>query len=184
MNGAAREPDQWALRYAVLLWLALICMIPFDLAQFDEGADGETADALEALARPFLSRAGLEREASALLLARLYMRKDTRVRFGPFLGWVDEYMAGAADAFTMIGVLQVLCEVAKAGPADLIQAHAARFFAIADAVEAHDMLNGNTVVRKFKTKLMARIPLRILPPTSNATRRKGASPSLQSIDLI
>lgn len=184
MNGAAREPDQWALRYAVLLWLALICMIPFDLAQFDEGADGETADALEALARPFLSRAGLEREASALLLARLYMRKDTRVRFGPFLGWVDECMAGAADAFTMIGVLQVLCEVAKAGPADLIQAHAARFFAIADAVEAHDVLNGNTVVRKFKTKLMARIPLRILPPTSNATRRKGASPSLQSIDLI
>ncbi|KAJ7935612.1 tubulin folding cofactor D C terminal-domain-containing protein [Mycena leptocephala] len=142
MNGAAREPDQWALRYAVLLWLALICMIPFDLAQFDEGADGETADALEALARPFLSRAGLEREASALLLARLYMRKDTRVRFGPFLGWVDECACRA-------------------------------LFRHCGRGRAHDVLNGNTVVRKFKTKLMARIPLRILPPTSNATRRKG-----------
>lgn len=74
MNGIAHEPRQWALRYAVLLWLALICIIPFDLAQFDENTDGETADALEALARPFLGRAGLERDGAALLLARLYMR--------------------------------------------------------------------------------------------------------------
>lgn len=74
MGGVAEAPRQWALRYAVLLWLALICMIPFDLAQFDEGADGETADALEGLARGFLGRAGLEREGAALLLARLYTR--------------------------------------------------------------------------------------------------------------
>ncbi|KAJ7175827.1 armadillo-type protein [Mycena filopes] len=173
MSGIAQEPRQWALRYAALLWLALICMIPFDLAQFDENADGETADALEALARPFLGRAGLERDGAAVLLARLYMRKDTRSRFGAFMDWADSCVAGAADAFTVIGVLQVLCEVAKAGPADLIQAHATRFFAIANAVEASDVLNGNTIVRKFKTKLVARIPLRILPPTSNATRRKG-----------
>ncbi|KAJ7044089.1 TBCD protein [Mycena alexandri] len=173
MSGIAHEPRQWALRYAVLLWLALICIIPFDLAQFDENTDGETADALETLARPFLGRAGLERDGAALLLARLYMRKDTRSRFGAFMEWADSCVADAADAFTVIGVLQVLCEVAKAGPADLIQAHAARFFAIASAVEASDVLNANTIVRKFKTKLVARIPLRILPPTSNATRRKG-----------
>ncbi|KAF8208916.1 TBCD protein [Mycena galopus ATCC 62051] len=178
MGAVTREPGQWALRYAALLWLSLICIIPFDLAQFDESTEGETADALEGLARPLLRCAGIERDAAALLLARLYMRKDTRVRFEPFLGWVeDECMDGAdgagVDAFTAIGALQVLCEVAKAGPADLIQAHAARFFAIAEKVEKNGVLNGNTVVRKYKTKLMARIPLRMLPPTSNATRRKG-----------
>ncbi|KAJ7250897.1 armadillo-type protein [Mycena haematopus] len=174
----AREPTQWALRYAALLWLSLICIIPFDLAQFDEGVEGETADALERLARPLLSCAGLERDAAALLLARLYMRKDTRVRFAPFLVWVeDECVAkaepGSADAFTAIGALQVLSEVAKSGPADLIQAHAPRFFAIVEKVEMNEVLNGNTVVRKYKTKLVARIPLRMLPPSSNATRRKG-----------
>ncbi|KAJ7670233.1 TBCD protein [Mycena rosella] len=173
MGGVAREPRQWALRYAVLLWLALICMIPFDLAQFDEDADGETADALEGLARSFLNRAGLERDGAALLLARLYTRKDTRARFAGFLGWVDECVAAATDTFTLIGVLQVLCEVAKSGPADLVQGNAARFFAIVDAIQASEVLNSNTIVRKFKTKLVARIPLRILPPTSNATRRKG-----------
>ncbi|KAJ7780620.1 TBCD protein [Mycena maculata] len=173
MGGVAQEPRQWALRYAVLLWLALICMIPFDLAQFDEHADGETADALEEIARPLLSRAGRERDGAALLLARLYTRQDTRARFGVFLTWVDECVTGATDAFTLIGLLQVLCEVTKSGPADLVQMNVARFFAIADAIEASPTLNSNTVVRKFKTKLVARIPLRILPPTSNATRRKG-----------
>lgn len=79
MGGVARDPRQWALRYAVLLWLALICIIPFDLAQFDERAEGETADALEELARPLLSRAGLEREGAALLLARLYMRRVSSI---------------------------------------------------------------------------------------------------------
>ena len=28
--------EAWALRYVVLLWISLICMIPFDLVQFDE----------------------------------------------------------------------------------------------------------------------------------------------------
>lgn len=59
----------------MLLWLALICMIPFDLVQFDdEGREGETATALEGLARGYLDRAGLDREGAALLLARLYTR--------------------------------------------------------------------------------------------------------------
>ncbi|KAJ6559228.1 TBCD protein [Mycena vulgaris] len=173
MGGVARESRQWALRYTVLLWLALICMIPFDLAQFDEHSDGETADALEGLARGFLNRAGLERDGAALLLARLYTRKDTRARFAGFLSWADECVTAATDIFTLIGVLQVMCEVAKSGPADLVQGNAARFFAIADAIGTSEVLNANTIVRKFKTKLVARIPLRILPPTSNATRRKG-----------
>ncbi|KAK7048329.1 TFCD-C domain-containing protein [Favolaschia claudopus] len=173
MNGiAVREPSQWALRYAALLWLSLICIIPFDLAQFDEHADAETANTLEGLARPLLSRAGLERDAAALLLARLYMRKDTRVRFGPFLTWAEDTVDGATDALTVIGLLQVLCEVAKSGPADLVHAHVARLFVIVGAVEANDVLHRNTIVRKFKTKLVARIPLRLLPPMP-AVRRKG-----------
>ena len=32
----------WAFRYILLLWLSLVCMIPFDLEQFDEvGKEGE-----------------------------------------------------------------------------------------------------------------------------------------------
>ena len=40
----------WPLRYALLLWLSLVCMIPFDLEQFDEvGKSGETAERTDQL---------------------------------------------------------------------------------------------------------------------------------------
>lgn len=74
-NGPAQDFSMWSLRYIVLLWLSLICMIPFDLDQLDEpDRIGQTADALESLAKKYLGRAGLEREGSTILLSRFYMR--------------------------------------------------------------------------------------------------------------
>lgn len=74
-NAPAHQADQWALRYVVLLWLSLICMIPFDLSLFDpEASPGYIATTLETLARQFLPNAGLERDAAATLLSRLYTR--------------------------------------------------------------------------------------------------------------
>ncbi|KAF7314250.1 TFCD-C domain-containing protein [Mycena kentingensis (nom. inval.)] len=170
---AAQEPTQWALRYAGLIWLSLICIIPFDLAQFDEGAEGETADALEAIALPLLSKAGLERDGAALMLSRYYTRKDTRSRFAAFLSRAEECISTSQDPFVVIGLLQVVCEVAKSGPADLVQEYAPRFFAVAEQIDGNRILDGNTLVRKYKTKLVARIPLRILPPPFQTLRKRG-----------
>jgi hypothetical protein len=76
-EGPAHEPSNWTLRYVVLLWLSLICMIPFDLAQFDEiESVGQTASTIESLAQGFLGKAGLEREGAAILLSRFYVRYD------------------------------------------------------------------------------------------------------------
>ncbi|KAJ7069814.1 TBCD protein [Mycena amicta] len=170
MMGVAEDPAQWALRYAGLLWLSLVCIIPFDLAQFDEAVESETADTLENIARPLLSRAGLERDGAALMIARFYTRKDTRSRFGAFLTYSEECISTAQDSFIVIGLLQVLCEVAKSGPADLVQEYAPRFFAVAERIDANRVLDANTLVRKYKTKLVARVPLRVLP---SAVRRRG-----------
>lgn len=50
-------------------------MIPFDLEQFDEvDQAGETAARVEAVGKSYLDKAGLDREAAAILLSRLYMR--------------------------------------------------------------------------------------------------------------
>ena len=75
--GPIKDPGQWALRYAVLLWLSLVCMLPFDLRQFDSGfsqGSGGTAVTLEGIAKSQLDKPGLERDGAALLLSRLYMR--------------------------------------------------------------------------------------------------------------
>lgn len=59
----------------MLLWLSLICMLPFDLAQFDEPESlGKTARDLEDAAKSHLGKAGVEREGAAIMLARLYAR--------------------------------------------------------------------------------------------------------------
>lgn len=64
-KGPAQEPWQWALRYIMLLWLSLICMLPFDLAQFDEPETlGKTAQDLEDVAKSHLGKAGVEREGA------------------------------------------------------------------------------------------------------------------------
>lgn len=66
----------WPTRYIVLLWLSLICRLPFDLANFDaEGMEqNSTAQVVEDIGRQYLDKAGLEKDGAALLLARLYSR--------------------------------------------------------------------------------------------------------------
>lgn len=78
-NSPAQPTSQWRIRYIVLLWLSLVCMIPFDLAKFDtdkpsEKAVSKTGKRIERLALGHLPKAGLEREAAATLLSKLYMR--------------------------------------------------------------------------------------------------------------
>lgn len=69
----------WPTRYIILLWLSLICRLPFDLANFDaEGIDQQsTAQVVEDIGRQYLDKAGLEKDGAALLLARLYSRYVT-----------------------------------------------------------------------------------------------------------
>ena len=72
------DSSLWELRYVLLLWLSLICMIPFDLSRFDDvsktSAGASTASKLEAVGLQYLGVAGKEREGAAVLLGRLFLR--------------------------------------------------------------------------------------------------------------
>jgi hypothetical protein len=75
LDRAQSTATLWSTRHVTLLWISLICMIPFDLAQFDEvGREGQTADAIEAIAKRNLTNSGVVRESAAILLSRLYVR--------------------------------------------------------------------------------------------------------------
>lgn len=111
-----KEAGNWALRYLVLLWLSLICLLPFDLSQFDEIDGDDPASALEKIALNEISKPGIEREGAALVLARLYMRwvlliivlvnnhvcsdsrKDSITRFHPFVRLCEAKLP-SADIF-------------------------------------------------------------------------------------
>ncbi|GBE84936.1 TBCD protein [Sparassis crispa] len=172
-NSPANDPSQWHLRYVVLLWLSLICMIPFDLEQFDERDKiGETAQKIERLGRSYLCKAGLEREGAAILLSRLYMRQDMTAKLSEFLQWSLSVIQEPADPFTSLGLLQVLCEVAKSGSVEQVKAHLSSLLNVVQLVQDHNTLMNDTVVRKMRVKLASRIILRLLP-AGVATRSKG-----------
>jgi hypothetical protein len=79
-GGLYKEERQWALRYTLLVWLSLVCMIPFDLQRFDTG-DYKAADRIESLGIEALPKPGLESEAGGLVLARLYSRSPPWLTF-------------------------------------------------------------------------------------------------------
>lgn len=73
-----------------------------------------------------------------------------------------------------IGILQVLCEIIKSGPSEEVQARIPEFFAIPTVLERSNVLEGNTIIRKLKTKLLSRLALRMLPA---GYQRKGTHAS-------
>lgn len=190
-NTAVRDPTQWALRYVMLLWLALICMIPFDFAQFDEDdASNLTATSIESIAKEFLGKAGLERDGAATALSRFYTRKDTIVQFSRFLDHSADILPNTTDPFKVclftnpfkqklmqylkaIGLLQVLCEVVKTASMARIKDNVPKLMNIISSMQGSEVLSINTFMRKFRTKLTSRIALRLLPGRSSANRHKG-----------
>ncbi|KAG7088453.1 hypothetical protein E1B28_012444 [Marasmius oreades] len=173
-NVLVHESTQWALRYVFLLWLSLICMIPFDLAQFDEGEDsGQTARTIEFIAKEHLGKAGLERNGAALLLSRLYMRQDTSAQFIGFLEWSKTLLTSTVDPFIATGILQVLAEVLKSGPAKVVQLATSAYWSWDAALEGQASILDNTVVRKLKTKIASRVGMRLLPAKGPSRRARG-----------
>jgi hypothetical protein len=86
-GGLLQGRYDWTYTYIVLLWLSLICKIPFDLARFDNSSNitsGSapsndspkitTASRLEDIGKKHLSMAGMEGNGAALLLSNLYTR--------------------------------------------------------------------------------------------------------------
>ena len=111
------SPAPWEVFHSVLLWLSLVCMIPFDLDQFDEANErGKTAEAIEGIAKRFLGRSGVERQGAALVLSRLYTRwvfnafsvatladitprADTKSRLNGFITWGEGIIHESTDLF-------------------------------------------------------------------------------------
>ncbi|KAJ4000417.1 TBCD protein [Lentinula boryana] len=188
-DSCAHDPSQWALRYVLLLWLSLVCMLPFDLSQFDESEDGHTAKVIEHTAKRYISNAGLEREGAAIALSHFYMRQDTSKQFAEFFKWGRETISEPAGLFTAIGILHVLCEVLKSGSLHLVQSKLPDFMALVDAVDSREALINNPLVRKFKAKLISRIGLRLLSGRVGARRAKrrlltGDNDLQQSLNVI
>ncbi|KAL5524601.1 hypothetical protein ACEPAF_9741 [Sanghuangporus sanghuang] len=156
-----KEVYSWTLRYIVMLWLSLVCMLPFDLAQFDEGYS--TASCLENIGTSELKKSGLERDGAALLLSKLYMRKDTTALLASFLESIQAALRGSPNVFEIIGSLRVLADIGKSAPLELLRPHITLIQDLIGEIACVESLSQNTVIRKLRAKCISRIAVRLLP---------------------
>lgn len=98
---------QWQTTYILLLWLSLICLAPFDLASV-ESLDGRESlvTRLLDMSKQGLKSAGKERDACAILCARVLSRGDVwRTELGPFILWAIEVFTSSEDNVFLVFLL-------------------------------------------------------------------------------
>ncbi|KDN39687.1 hypothetical protein K437DRAFT_8890 [Tilletiaria anomala UBC 951] len=185
----------WQVRYTLLLWLSLVCMIPFDLKNFDITATGSkahrepTADRIATIAKGFLSSSGKERDAGIMVLGKLFQRKDAAAQLDAYLPWCEQSLQTAKHdtsfPFLSTGILFSLCELLKVLNPDRAKEILPQLQSLLDTVntqvEAGGELKKNSLVGKGRTKLSARIALKLLKPRS---ARSLARPGVRAKPLM
>ncbi|CAD6928304.1 unnamed protein product [Tilletia caries] len=187
---AAPTAAVWELRYVLLLWLSLVCMIPFDLRQLDQVAqeqDGSVlsvAGRIEKLGRRFLASPGKERDAAAMMMGKLFQRRDLKDEaLARFLEWSQQSArADEASSFLQTGIMQALCEIIKVSDPGSIETHLPALLDLFDSSESasggSDAASQNVLVLRYEAKMACRLGLKLLKPRK--TRRTKTAKSLDA----
>eukprot|EP01038_Epipyxis_sp_PR26KG_P010204 gene10204-13728_t len=182
--------DNWESRYIQLLWLGVLCLIPFDICSMDSSItvvgnsvindiqsnnNGVTlVGDIIALCTVYLCDSGPTREAASISLAALLTRPDMEtLHLDRFVVWtedilekwiskVDEQRLLSSETFVVIGALQCLAQILKIGHRQRILPHANKI--LSAVVLLSESVNNQTMTRKLVMKLFQRIGMNFLPP--------------------
>ncbi|KAG7383272.1 hypothetical protein PHYPSEUDO_003895 [Phytophthora pseudosyringae] len=195
----------WETRYVLLLWLSMLCLVPFDLHTIDSSSPvaGERANGtisivsnIVTLCKDYLSDPGATQVAAAVCLSRLLSRPDMEQHYlAQFLNWANRELVAATEGndtrvlqFKVTGIMLCLAHIAKNSPREQhIQASRIYFSTVMKLV-AHltednarsDRPSSSTLHRKLSVKLVQRLGLLYLPPKVQSWRY---SRGLRSLEL-
>uniref|UniRef100_A0A8D2PL24 Tubulin-specific chaperone D n=1 Tax=Zosterops lateralis melanops TaxID=1220523 RepID=A0A8D2PL24_ZOSLA len=170
-----KDTETWETRYMLLLWLSMICLIPFDLARFDgnlvsvEGqARQPTMDRILDIAKCYLVVSDKARDAAAVLVSKFIVRPDVRQsRMADFLDWVLSMLSKSSSQTmegTVIvnGMLQALAQLFKHGKREDCLPYAATVLECLDNCKLSE--SNQMVLRKLGMKLVQRLGLTFVKP--------------------
>lgn len=107
-------PVSWQETYTLILWLSVSVLAPFPLATFGDAV----YDRIYAIANRYLAVPGKERDAAALLMARLVTRQDAKAG-GGLLQFLSGVKSGCVDkvspntVFYKLGALAAISHICK-----------------------------------------------------------------------
>ncbi|NWZ82234.1 TBCD protein, partial [Poecile atricapillus] len=170
-----KDPETWETRYMLLLWLSMICLIPFDLARFDgnlvsvEGqARQPTMDRILEIAKCYLVVGDKVQDAAAVLVSKFIVRPDVRQsRMADFLDWVLSMLSKSSSqtvegTVILNGMLQALAQLFKHGKREDCLPYAATVLECLDNCKLSE--NSEMVLRKLGMKLVQRLGLTFVKP--------------------
>ena len=180
------DHNTWETRYILLLWLAIICIIPFDLSRLDGTSDiQEDNMILNRILNTillYLDVSDKSKDAAAYLAAKFLTRPDVKsVKLCKFIEHAIS-MLNTVDKITMsgmnatIGLLSTLVQIFKYGRREDLLPYAAKVFECVSTLGIMDI--DNTFVRKLTAKLTQRVGLVFLVPKVASWRYMRGSRSL------
>lgn len=139
----------------MLLWLAVSVLAPFPLKSF--GA--QTLDRIYAIAQEYLGVVGKERDAAAILLARLLSRTDVKSSgtLGDFVDGIAQSNSSNAYLLGTLATVSHLCKLLDADQVYLYFYKRAKFVDTILAAEPPQDLAGGTVYDRLIVKCLARM---------------------------
>lgn len=159
----------WEVKYMLLLWLSMICLIPFDIKKFDSGKNVPLMNRIIDIGKRYLLLyADKCQESAALLLSKLLTRPDAQEAFLPsFMDWCcSQLFAAVSDDYNSVvklkGALTVLALIFSVGDRVCTMQYAPR---VLDQLQNGDFFtNKHSVIRKLSVKLVQRLGMTFLKP--------------------
>lgn len=179
--------ETWETRYILLLWLAIICIIPFDLSRLDGSSNVEEHDKivnriLDSIVL-YLDVSDKCKDAAAYLAAKFLTRPDVKaVKLCKFIQQTIE-MLKSADQITMTGMnaitglLSTLAQIFKYGRREDLLPYAPQVFECVSSLNVLEI--DNTLIRKLAAKLIQRVGLVFLVPKVASWRYQRGNRSLE-----
>lgn len=196
------DHSAWETRFILLLWLSMLCLVPFDLNTIDSSASASLVPSILTLCKGYLADAGTTQLAAAVCLARLLSRPDMEAHhLERFLSWSDAELQTATatitaanpdqvgspwrvQQFKITGIMRCLAYLAKYSPRDKHIGASRLYFGsvmqLIDALSDEDHTrSSSTGHRKLSVKLVQRLGLLYLPPRVQAWRYQRGLRSLE-----
>ncbi|GFO18516.1 tubulin-specific chaperone d-like [Plakobranchus ocellatus] len=185
------DHQTWETRYVLLLWLSIVCLIPFDLRRLDSDfQQGEgnvkvrVKDRILAICKTYLSVNDKTRDAAAYLMSRFLTRPDIKEELLPScLDWMMQRLR-VADYTTIIGcnelcgVLATLALLFKHGKREDLLQYAPVVLRVTKGSSCENC--NSCVIRKMMAKLLQRLGLTFLKSRVAPWRYQRGSRSLAS----
>jgi len=181
--------DPWETRYILLIWLSMICLIPFDMNLFDnpseliKGLEPISVKIIKLGKRYLVTSSDNSQEAAAVMLAKLHIRPDISSKYlESLINWcISEIIHNGSNELKGIivvkGCLRCLALLFKFGKREELIPLSAL---VLQTLENCKFLRNETVLRKLSVKVAQRVGMTLLKPRVTAWRYQRGSRCLDS----